>query len=158
MPRMGPEIYAAHMDNVMKLAKQDGGVSKPQLMKELNVTRAIATGLIDKCGLVRGEKKGKTEFFVAPETKQKVGEPSLPPEVEEAASPVSDDTGNPKSVDDQVQELDQEIFETLDALRAASEKCGKHMAAWSSQLALVEAGRQRMTELTVRRARLLDLE
>jgi hypothetical protein len=68
---MATEIYAAHLDNVLKMAARKEGVSRPQIIKDLNVSRPVANDLIKRAGLTLDRKEGKTEFFVksaAPET------------------------------------------------------------------------------------------
>lgn len=163
MPRMGSEIYAAHMDRVLKLASRDGGVSRPQLIKELGVSRPVATKLIEKCGLEFDRKDGRTEYFSAPngtgatpkaETLPEVVEvkQSTPAAVQAAVVPTSDDTGTDEELDS-LAELDEEIVETRNALREAAAKAGKALGEWATHQALVDALRQRMTELAERRMR-----
>lgn len=155
MPKMDAAIYATHMDNVLKLARRKGGVSKPQLIEELNVTRSIATGLIERAGLQEDEalRAGRTQFFVEgdtppapvatpPEVKRSV----TPPEVKAVAVPVSGDTGTVEPVDT-LADLDAQIMDTRNTLREAAAKSGKALGEWATHQALVDALRARLTEL-----------
>jgi hypothetical protein len=67
MPRLAEGIFAAHYDSAVKLAARPGGVSRPDLIKNLNISRVIADKIIEKAGLVVGAKDGRTEFFVPPD-------------------------------------------------------------------------------------------
>jgi len=159
MPKLDGAIYAAHMDNVLKLARRKGGVSKPQLIEELNVTRSIASGLIERAGLQEDEslRAGRTQFFVegddAPEPEVKAVKQSVAaPEVKAVAVPVSDSTGNPEEVDT-LADLDAQIVDTRTTLREAAAKAGKALGDWATHQALVDALRERMTELVAKRLR-----
>lgn len=68
MPRLAEGIFAAHYDSAVKLAAAPGGVSRPDLIKKLGVTRLVAEKIIEKAGLVVGGKEGRTEFFVPPDS------------------------------------------------------------------------------------------
>jgi len=153
MPRMDAAIYAAHMDNVLKLAQREGGVSRPQLISELNVTRSVASALIDKCGLALDHKDGRTEYFTptpvaaGPQVKQ-----STPPAVKAVATPESDDTGEVDPLEG-IAALDAQILETRASLRGAAVKSGKALMEWGTQQAIVDAMRVRLSELVVERFR-----
>lgn len=156
MPKMDSAIYATYMDSVLKLARRKGGVSKPQLIEELNVTRAIATGLIERAELQEDEglKQGRTQFFVEggdppiPKVKQSV----VPPEVKAVATPVSDAARVQEELDTTA-ELDAQIVDTRNTLREAAAKTGKAMGEWATNQALVDALRDRMSELVAKRLR-----
>lgn len=152
MPRMSAAIIAAHVDNVLKLARRKGGVSRPQIMNELNVTRTVAGSLIDKADLSLDRREGRTEFFKAAdaEPEVEVKQSKLPPEVKAAAAPASSDTGTEEE-DDEIAELDAQILDTRNAMREAAAKAGKALGEWAMHDALVSALRQRMTELATRR-------
>jgi len=160
MARMGTAIMAAHMDNLLKMARREGGVSRLQIVSELSVTRAVACSLIEKGGLTLNRKEGRTEYFTvgtnedAPAQAEKpekaAKKQSMPPEVEAVAEPVSDSTGE-DTVLDVVAELDAQIVETRNALRAEASKAGKALGEWATHQALVDALRERMTELAVKR-------
>jgi hypothetical protein len=162
MPRMGSAIYAAHMDSVLKLASRDEGVSRPQLMEELGVSRPVANVLIEKCALALDRKEGRTEFFKvngtdvpvieAPEVKQSTPEPTpeLPPEVKEVAVPTTSATGEPDILD-RIAELDAQIIDTRNTLRDAAKKAGTALGEWMTNEAMVDAMRQRLTRLAVER-------
>jgi len=158
VPKLDSAIYAAYMDNVLRLARRKEGVSKPQLIEELNVTRSIATGLIERAGLQEDEalKQGRTQFFVERVASPAVAEvkqaAALPPEVKAAATPVSDDTGAQEEPDT-VAELDAQIVDTRNTLREAAAKSGKALGEWATNQALVDALRARMTELVAKRLR-----
>lgn len=154
MPRLGADIYAAHMDNVLKLARRSEGVTRPQIIEKLNVTRAVANGLIKKAGLELARKDGRTEYFAAPTngTAEPEVKQSRPSAVVETATPTSTDSGG--SEDDllsQIAELDAQIVDTRNTLRDAAEKAGKALGEWATHQALVDALRQRMQELAVKR-------
>ena len=155
MPRMNAAVLAAHIDNVLKLARREGGVSRPEIMNELNVTRTVAGTLIDKAGLALSRREGRTEYFSAPagKTEVKQSKPDLPPEAKAAAAPVSADTGT-EPEDDDVAELDAQIIDTRNAMREAAAKAGKAMGEWATHQALVDALRERMTELATKRMNL----
>lgn len=154
MPRMDASIYAAHMDNVLKLARRKGGVSRPQIISELNVTNAVATGLIKKCGLQKLDKQGRTQFFglngdtAAPENT--TVKQSRPAAAKAVAIPVSIDA-QPEDEDDAIAELDAQIVDTRNALRAAAAKAGKALGDWATHSALVDSLRERMTQLAKKR-------
>ena len=149
MPRLGEAVYAAHLDNVLKLAKQEGGVSRPEIIEKLNVTRAMANGLIEKAELALDRKEGRTEYFVAPSTNGNGTTKLETPEVKETTVPKSDATG--ESDDDTIAELDAQIVDTRQALRSAAEKAGKALGDYATHQALVDALRERMTELAKKR-------
>jgi hypothetical protein len=158
MPRMDSAIYAAHMDSVLKLARREGGVTRPQIMEELNVTRAVAAGLIEKSGLKLDRRVGRTEFFTSDGTTPAPA-PTPPPKTEakqsvsatKVATPVSDAVAPVD--DDELAELDAQIIDTRNAMREAAEKAGKFLGEWATHQAMVDALRQRMTELCTRRMR-----
>jgi hypothetical protein len=147
---MSSAIYAAHLNNVQLLAQRKGGVSRAEIMDELNVTRAVAGGLIDKAELVEDKalKRGRTQVFVA------AGEPvtakQSKPVAQAVAVPADDSTGEPED-DDPIAELDAQIVDTRNALREAATKAGKHLGLWATHQALVDALRERMTELATKR-------
>ena len=156
MPRMDAAIYAAHLDSVLKLASRDGGVSRPQIINELNVTRVIAGGLIDKAGLTLDRKEGRTEYFKQTNgaaTPEAVPEPVVAkqskPAVQAVAVPESTDAL--AAEEDDVAELDAQIMDTRTALREAAAKAGKALGTWATHQALVDALRERMTDLAVKR-------
>jgi len=152
MPRMSTAIYAAHQDNVLKLAQREGGVSRIQIVDELNVTRAIACGLIEKIGLVVERKEGRTEFFVPGEPKPvsvKQSPAPLPPEVDATVVPDTDDTGGDQV--DLIAELDAQILDTRNTLHNAADKAGKALGEWATHSALVDALRERLSDLAVKR-------
>ena len=162
MPRMAAHVYAAHQAITLKLASRDGGISRAQLADELNVSRAIAAGLIEKSGLELDHKDGRTEFFKAPngttvETPEtpapkakKASKPELPPEVKDAAV-VESDAVSDEELQDTIIQLDEEIVDTRAALHEAATKAGKALGEWATQSALVDALRSRMAELAVQR-------
>jgi hypothetical protein len=53
--------------------------------------------------------------------------------------------------DDLVSELDAQIIDTRQALREAAAKAGKALGEWATHQALVDALRERMTDLATRR-------
>lgn len=65
-------IYAQYYTSVVKLAQKDGGVSRPQLIHALGISRTVADGLIARCKLRKSSTKGKTEFFSPSRGSQKV--------------------------------------------------------------------------------------
>jgi hypothetical protein len=152
---MDAAIYAAHLDSVLKLASREGGVSRPQIINELNVTRVVAGGLIEKAGLTLVRKEGRTEYF-----KQSNGAAAPKAEPEPVAAKQSKPAqavAVPESTDalvedeDVVAELDAQIMDTRSALREAAAKAGKALGQWATHQALVDALRERMTELAVKR-------
>jgi len=149
---MDSAIYAAHIGNVLKLAAAEGGVSKPQLVSSLNVTRAVASGLIEKAGLTVARKEGRTEYFAIAE--EGAAPAPVPPKQSKTktavAKPVSADTGDDGS-DDLIAELDAQIVDTRGALREAADKAGKALGEWATHSALVDALRERMTGLAIKR-------
>jgi len=64
MPRLSEAAYAQHYDSVITMAKRKGGVSRPEIMELLAVSRVMADSLIDRCKLRKSKRKvGRTEFF-----------------------------------------------------------------------------------------------
>lgn len=153
MPRLGAEVYAAHMDNVLKLARRKGGVSRPQIIDELNITRAVANGLIEKAGLEIDRKEGRTEYFKAPTNGVAPAKPevkqSKPVAAAEVAKPTSSDTGD-TDLDD-LAALDEQIVDTRNTLREAATKAGKALGEWATHQALVDALRVQLQELAAKR-------
>jgi hypothetical protein len=158
MPRLAAHVYAAHQANVLKLAAQEGGVSRTQIAEALNITRAVADSIIKRAGLLPAGKKGRTQFFkspngTSPKPATDAPEPeapkTLPPEVKAAVVAPSPEV---TEVDlDEVAQLDEEIIDTRNALRAEAAKAGKALGEWATHQALVDALRDRMTELAKRR-------
>lgn len=161
MPRLDTAIYAAHMDYVLKLARRSEGVSRPEIISELNVTRAVANGLIEKAALELDRKDGRTEYFKAPDgdpltpaTKVEVKQ-SRPAAVVDAAVVVGSNTEVPADVDDaRLAELDAQIVDTRNTLRDAAVQAGRALGEWATHQALVDSLRQRMTDLATARMRL----
>lgn len=163
MPRFTEAAYAAHVDNLLKLARKKGEVSQSEVAKELNVSRPVAGTIIKRAGLTETEKKGRTQFYGIDgdesETPQepvsvKQSKTALPPEVKAAAVPVSADTGDDDDVDAELADIDAQIADTRNAMRAAAEKAGKALSDWATHQALVDALRERMTELASRKMKL----
>jgi hypothetical protein len=153
---MDAAIYAAHLNSVLKLASRKGGVSRPQIICETGVTRGVAGGLITKAALTLDRKVGRTEFFIpTAETPAASPEPELV--VAKQSKPAVRAVAVPESTDalaadeDEVAELDAQIMDTRTALREAAAKAGKALGAWATHQALVDALRERMTDLAVKR-------
>lgn len=72
MPGVVEGIYAQYHDSVIKMAKKPGGVSRPEIMKGLSVTRPAADKLIDECRLKRARTEGRTNFFTPTKATSKV--------------------------------------------------------------------------------------
>lgn len=167
MPRMTQAIYATHMDSVLKLAAAKGGVSRNQIVNDLNVTYSIAAALIGKCELTAGTKVGRTQFYVtngAPKVEPSGGEDednakpeavavkrSRAPAAVKAATVPKNTSAAADAPDDSVAELDAQIIDTRQTLRAAAAKAGKALGEWATHQALVDALRERMTDLATRR-------
>lgn len=64
--RVADNTYAKFFDSTIRLASRPTGVSRPELMDSLGISRIIADRLIEKVGLKPAEKVGRTEFFKAP--------------------------------------------------------------------------------------------
>jgi hypothetical protein len=61
-------IYAKYFNSVVQLAQKTDpngrvGVSRPELMHSLGISRTVADGLIGRCKLRRSRVEGKTEYF-----------------------------------------------------------------------------------------------
>lgn len=72
MPGIAEGIYAQYYDSVIKMSKRPGGVSRPEIMKGLAVTRPAADRLIDECHLKRSRTEGRTNFFKPTKATDKV--------------------------------------------------------------------------------------
>jgi len=158
MPRMDASIYAAHMDNVLRLARREGGVSRPQIIEELNITRPVANGLIEKAALSLSRKDGRTEYFTVsnggtpPKVEVKQSKQPLPEAVIESARPTSDDTGSGSvSVDAEIAKLDAQILATRNELREAAAKAGRALGEWATHQSMVDALRCQMTSIATKR-------
>lgn len=153
MPRMDAAIYAAHMDNVLKLARREGGVSRPQIIEELNITRAVANGLIEKADLVLDRKEGRTEYFTAPTNGMAPAKPAVKQSKPAAAAEVAKPTSSASTeIDlDELQALDEQIVDTRNTLREAAAKAGKALGEWATHQALVDALRVQLQELATKR-------
>ena len=167
MPRMDAAVYAAHMDSVLKLARRNEGVSRPQIINDLNVTRAVASGLIEKCGLALSRTDGRTEYYSAPAAAEtdvtevvapappKVKAPAaakqskVPAPAKAEARPESTDAA--EVTDDTLAELDAQILDARSGLREAAAKAGKALGQWATHQAVVDALRERMTMLATKR-------
>lgn len=151
MPRIATSIYAAHQDNLLKLAAKKGGISRREIADALNVSPAVAGGLIKKCELELDHKEGRTEFFkvvngasVEPEPEVKAADPEVKA-VAVAGPDIKEED------DDDIADLDAEIVDTRNALKEAAAKAGKALGDWATHQSLVDALRVRMTALAVRR-------
>lgn len=168
MPRLAADLYASYHDSVLKLAAKPGGVSRPQIMEALNVSRSVADTMIEKCDLQVERREGRTEFFVPPGAAPPPPAPApdvapaaekdeklLPPEVEEAGvvepNPLDRLAAVVEVNDEAIAAIDHEIADARTALRQAAEKAGKLMGEWATQQALVDALRERLQALAVRR-------
>jgi hypothetical protein len=169
MPRLASSIYAAHQDSVLRLAAKQGGVSRPQIMESLNVSRSIADTMIEKCALKVDRHEGRTEFFILPSAAPSV---PAPPAVEPEVTPLAEKDELPPAVvaagvvepnpldrpaevvepnDTVISTLDREITETRASLRNAAVKAGQAMGEWAIQQGLVDALREQMQSLVSRR-------
>jgi len=150
MPKMGAAIYAAHLDSVLKLAHRCGGVSRPQIINELNVTRAVAEGLMVAAGLCEDEalKKGRTQFFVST---GKANSVAVAKQSTPRAVAVPKSTDALAASDDATAELDAQLIDTRNTLRAAAAKAGEALGEWMTHQAMVDAMRQRLQDLAVKR-------
>jgi len=158
MPKLGKEIYAAHRENVMRLARREGGVSRAELIQELNVSRPVVNKLIEETGLVLVRKEGRAEFFAVPSVKQSTA-PALPPEVEEVVVPTGDEVvavALPLPATSTLADLDTKILETRDMLIETAARAGKAYSSWVLNQAKADALRTQLTELTARRLGLSD--
>lgn len=170
MPKLAADLYATYQDGVLKLAAKPGGVSRPQIMESLNVSRAIADTMIERCNLKVDRKEGRTEYFVLPgvssngtaphehepEDVQPLAEnDELPPGVDAAVvvePNALDRLADVVETDDQVlATIDEEIADTRNALKDAATKAGKAMGEWATNQALVDALRERLQELAGKR-------
>lgn len=152
MPRMKADIYAAHVDNALKLAARQGGVSRPQLINELNITRGTANKIIDEAGLALDRTVKRVQFFVPNGDKPveaKQSRPTLVPPVQAVTVPTSEDSKEPD--DDTIEDLDLDIVDTRNALREAAKKAGKALGDWATHQALVDALRERLAALASKR-------
>lgn len=97
MPKLADAILAQHYTSVIKLAAREGGVSRPELIEKLGVTRIVADKLIENTKLVPGPKVGRTEFFKAPTDEAAATTPDAPelPQDAEAAVLVDDSNKAP---------------------------------------------------------------
>jgi hypothetical protein len=176
MPRLASNIYAAHQDGVLKLAAKSGGVSRPQIMEALNVSRSIADTMIEKCDLRVDRREGRTEFFILPNAAPSVptvAPPAAPAPQEPEVAPLAEKGDElPVSVKEagivepnpldrlaavvepdetKVSALDREIAETRTALRGAATRAGQAMGEWATQQAMVDALREQIQSLVARR-------
>lgn len=72
MPGLAEGVYAQYLDSVIKMAKTTGGVSRPQIMEKLKVSRSEANSLIDEAKLRRARTVGRTDYFVATKATHKL--------------------------------------------------------------------------------------
>ena len=156
MPRFRSDIYAAHQNNVLKLAAKEGGVSRRQIADELNVSPAVAGGLIKKCELELDHKDGRTEFFKTVNGAEPTNGASVEPEVKAAepevkAVAVAGPDLKEEVDDDEIANLDAEIVDTRNALKQEAAKAGKALGDWATHQSLVDALRMRMTVLADKR-------
>jgi hypothetical protein len=120
MPRIAEGLYAQYYDSVLKLAKRETGVSRPELMDKLGMSRIIADRVIEKVGLKPVAVVGRTEFFKTPDT--------IPPAVivhSTATSKPKKGKGTPvsapeppDSVGEEIQGLDKQIVEVRKMIAA----------------------------------------
>ena len=157
MPRLAADIYAAHQAQVLRLAAKEGGVSRAGIAKACNVSKTIANNLIKRNSLELDHKDGRTEFFktsngASPETPE-TPETSVAPELPEAVKGVgvAGDDIIDEVEEDEIAQLDAEIVDTRNALKEAAARAGKALGDWATNQSLVDALRERMTNLAVRR-------
>jgi len=67
-------VYAQYFNSVIQMARREGGVSRPELIHALGISRTLADGLIARCKLRRSRTDGKTEFFSVSRGTQKVAD------------------------------------------------------------------------------------
>lgn len=65
--RVADTTYAQYFDSAIRLASRPTGVSRPELLKSLGVSRIIADRIIEKTGLKKVATVGRTDFFKTPE-------------------------------------------------------------------------------------------
>lgn len=177
MPRLAESVYASYFDNVLKLAAKKGGASRQDLMDGLNISRAVADSMVERCKLVLDHKDGRTEYFKiddgsVPAAVPEVAAPVIVPVqafpaavkaaavVTEAPAPVAvkaktapaeapvEDTG---TEEDKIASLDATIIDTRNALKEAATKAGKALADWAINEAMVDTLRERLQKLALAR-------
>jgi len=162
MPKLLPEIYQTYTETVINLANRPSGVSKPQLINDLNVTSSVANGLIKACKLTFSHKKGRTHFFKPEVIDAKPKVIDAKPEIMNAKPDVVIAATIPKTtnikeenedetIDNIISELDAQIIDTRQALRGAAAKAGKALGEWATHQALVDSLRERMQNLATKR-------
>jgi len=164
MPKTPKDIYNTYMKAVNELAERPSGVSKAQLIAQLNVTKAIAKGLIEACKLTLSHKQGRTHFYrkqtdadtnTIPIEITKPEVINAKPDVVIAATiPKTTNTkteDEDETIDNIISELDAQIIDTRQALRGAAAKAGKALGEWATHQALVDCLRERMQDLATKR-------
>ena len=126
------------------------GLTTPQIMDKLNVSRSVAGGLIEKAALEMDRKEGRTEFFTSNGASKTEAEPPELPAAVAAAAVAGDDILEEEEEDD-IAALDAEIVDTRNALQSAAAKAGKALGEWATHDALVSALKERMTDLATKR-------
>jgi len=155
MPKLATAVYAAHQDNLLKLAAKEGGVSRSEIADALNVSKAVAGSLIKKCDLELDHKAGRTEFFKT--STDGASEPVVsaePPELPELTEVKATAVAGPEVIDDEeddIATLDAEIVDTRNALQESAAKAGKALGEWATHSALVDVLRDRLAGLAKRR-------
>lgn len=150
MPRLAVGIYAAHQANVLKLAAKKGGVSRGGIANALNVSKTIANNLIRQCSLELDHKEGRTEFFKTNGASPQIPEAPELPEAVKAVAVAGDDIID-EDDEDEIAQLDADIVDTRNALKEAALRAGKALGDWATNQSLVDALREQMTQLAVRR-------
>lgn len=176
MPRLATSLIATYREQVLKLAAMEGGVSRPQVMESLGVSRPIADSIISKCDLQLARRDGRTEYFVpagktavkhqpaptppddAPNDEEEndhIAPDGLPPEVEVAVvveHNALDKLADVVETDDQVlASVDAEITKTRQLLKDTAMMAGRAMGEWLTHQSTVESLREKMQELVTRR-------
>ena len=125
MPRVAEGLYAQYYNSVLRLAARPTGVSRPELMDKLGMSRIIADRVIEKAGLVPAAVIGRTEFFKAPDGVEAavIVHPTPPKQKKARGTPVQvppppPTPEKPDVVGEEIQGLDKQIVEVRKMIAA----------------------------------------
>lgn len=138
MPRIAENIFTRYFNSAVQMAARPSGVSRPELM-DLGMSRIVADKVIEKAGLAKVNKIGRTDFFKLPDgaSAAVIVHPSAG---RAKGTPVTVPQPEPEdTVGEQIQGLDLQIVEVRKLIAADHNELAKIQTRLSGHQATLTA-------------------
>lgn len=140
MPRIAENVFTQYYNSAVKLASRPNGVSRPELM-ELGMSRIVADKVIERAGLDKTGKIGRTDFFKLPEGADAavVVHPTATGKKKSKGTPVTVPPTEPDEVGEEIQNLDKQIVEVRKLIAADYTEIAKIQTRLTGHQAMLTA-------------------